>query len=155
MDISAHDLRVIGVLPINDDRLVTSLKQMAKDLMPPVVALRVGSLQPFHPRHEVCLGSLHQQMIVIAHQHVSVNEPAGFLAGFLQGFEKTLPIRIVFEDRAALIAAGHDMIYGTGILDAQRASHARKPDALNQARQPEYVTILGLTLLLIRSQKTK
>src|ERR1051325_3384621 len=127
MDISADHLTVIWVLRVNDDGLVTALEQMTKDLMPADIALSVGSLQPFHPRHQVCLRSLNEQMIVIAHQYVGGNGPAGLLAGFLQGFKKTLSIRVVFEDRAALIAAGHHMIYGTRILDAQRASHAGKP----------------------------
>jgi len=69
-------------------------------------------------------GRLHQQVIVIAHQHVGVNPPARLFAGFGQRFQNPSPIRVVFEKGAALVAARHHVVRRSGIFDAQRSGHA-------------------------------
>src|SRR5215472_322341 len=98
---------------------VPSLEKMSEDFVPSVVSLSVGPLKPLHPIHQVALRSFNQQMVMIVHQHVSMNAPPGLLAGFFERVEKAFPVGVVFVDGSALIASRHDMVGGTGILDAQ------------------------------------
>jgi hypothetical protein len=45
------------------------LKQVPEKLVPPIVPLRVGALQPLHAYHQVAFRRVHQQMIMIALEH--------------------------------------------------------------------------------------
>lgn len=49
--------------------------------------------------------------------------PCSFLAGLGQCLEKILPVHIVQENVLALVATAHDVVHGTGVLDAQLAWH--------------------------------
>src|SRR3954466_2307945 len=55
-------------------------------------------------------------MVMVAHQDVCVNQPAGFLARLAQGFQKALAIFIVVEDRLAVASASHNMVDGARVL---------------------------------------
>lgn len=62
---------------------------------------------------------------MIAHQHVGVDAPTGFCAGIAEGLEPEDAILVIAEDRVALIAATHEVVDGTGVLDSELARHAR------------------------------
>ncbi len=61
---------------------------------------------------------------VIAHQAPSIDLPAGFLAGLLQGTEKYFPILVILENRLPPVAMAHQVINGPGKLDGQRSGHS-------------------------------
>ena len=61
---------------------------------------------------------------MIAQQHPAVDTPARHRAGLAQGLEKKTPVRLIVEDGFAAIAARHDVVKGSGILDADAARHA-------------------------------
>ena len=61
--------------------------------------LRVGRLEPGHPADQVWLGRLHQEVVVVAHEDVSVDQPPCALARLRQGSDEALPVRVVLEDR--------------------------------------------------------
>jgi hypothetical protein len=44
--------------------------------------------------------------------------PAGLVTSFAESLEETAPILVIFEDRFAAVAPIHQMIDGTGELDA-------------------------------------
>lgn len=60
---------------------------------------------------------------MIGHEDIGVNLPAGLGARLGKGFDKALAVRIVEEDRLAPVAAIHDVVDRTGILDSQLAGH--------------------------------
>jgi len=124
VNVSAHHLKIQIIVPIDDDRLVPALKQMPEHFVPAIVTLRVRSLKPFYAGHEVPLRSVHQQMVMVGHEHISMNAPAGFLTRFGQGFEPALPILVVPEEVPPLIAPRHHVIDRAGILNTQRPGHA-------------------------------
>ncbi len=84
--------------------LVSPLEQVAKHMMASIASLCVGALRPFHSGHQPGLRRFHQQMIMIAHEHMRVNPPAGFLANLSQPLQKPPPILVVLVDGLALIA---------------------------------------------------
>ena len=123
MNIGAKVLQIAGVGRLDGHCLVSALKQMPADLVAGVVTLGIGPLQPFHSGDQVCFRSFEQEMIMISHQHVGVNAPAGFGAGLAEGFHPALPVSVIFEDGAALIASGHDVIGCSWVFDAQWSGH--------------------------------
>ncbi len=70
-----------------------------------VEARRIGGLEPLHACHQVWLRGLQQQMVMVAHQNISMHPPAGAPAGFRQCGEKPLPIIVVAKDRLAPVSA--------------------------------------------------
>jgi len=63
-------------------------------------------------------------MIVVAHQHVGVNAPAGLLASLRQRLDEVLPVNVIEEDLLPTITPAHDMIHGPRILETELARHA-------------------------------
>ena len=84
---------------------------MTEQLVPPFEPAGVGAQKPFHSRDQIGLGRLDDQMKMIRHEHVGVDLPAGLGARLAQGFDKTLAIRLVLEDRFAAVAAIHDVVH--------------------------------------------
>src|SRR5438034_1163018 len=86
-------------------------------------------------------------MIMIGHEAISMHLPAGLLAGLSQGFNEVLPVNVVQEYLLAPVASAHNVIHGSGVLNAQFARHgplipaSRSPATKNN---PNY----GLTPLL-------
>ena len=72
---------------------------------------------------------------MIVPEPAGVDAPAGIAAGFPKRHYKPLPILVLLEDGAALIAPRHDMIHGSGIFDAQRSDHATIVPQLQIKRQ--------------------
>ena len=48
VNVRAHGLKIIVLFTVNNQRLVTPLKEMTKHLVPRIETLRVGSQEPFH-----------------------------------------------------------------------------------------------------------
>jgi hypothetical protein len=67
---------------------------MSAKLVAPVESLGVRPLQPFHARHQIGFRGFHQQMIVIAHQHLGVEAPTGLAAGLAELFEGATRTRV-------------------------------------------------------------
>ena len=66
----------------------------ARPLMPGVEPQRVGAQQPAHPRHQVPVGRLNNQVKMIGHQTISVNLKTGLVTRFGQGFDEILPVHV-------------------------------------------------------------
>jgi len=60
---------------------------------------------------------------MIRHEDIGLDVPAGLGASLAQGLDEALPIRVVFEDGFAPIAAIQDVVDRAGIFDAQLAQH--------------------------------
>jgi hypothetical protein len=60
---------------------------------------------------------------VIAHQTPGVDLPIGFFAGLAEGFEEQLAVFGAAEDLLLMVAAIHDVVDGSGILDSDFSGH--------------------------------
>jgi hypothetical protein len=69
---------------------------------------------------------LRPPMKVSGHQAIGVHLPTGLFAGLGQGFEEPVAVGLVHEDFLAAIAAIHQVIDGTGLLDPARIKGGKK-----------------------------
>ena len=122
--------------------VLSSLKKMPAQPVPPVEAHRPGGLEPAHPRHEVGVRGLDQQMVMIAHQHQRVDPPARAQARLAQRGQETRAIRVVAKDRLTAVPAIEHMIDGPLEFDACFASHAisRSPFTPALSKQKEQLS---------------
>jgi len=65
-------------------------------------------------------------MKVIAHEAIGVDFPLGFGASLAERFEKAVAVEVVLENVLAPVATVQDVVDGTGILNAEFGSHARR-----------------------------
>ena len=79
-----------GSIPVPDlrgevpDCLVSPTEEMSAQTMAPVKPNSISRLQPLHAANQIGSGSLHQQMIVISHQHPTVDSPPSALTRLAQ-----------------------------------------------------------------------
>src|SRR5476649_572459 len=107
MHIVAHRLQITAAAPVHDERFVTSAEQMSKLPVTPVKSRRISAKKPFHPRNQVGLWRLDDQMKMIVHQAIRVNLPARFDARLRQRFQKPPPVGVIMIYRLATVAAIH------------------------------------------------
>ena len=107
--------------------LVTSLEHMSALAGELVKAVAESTLEPAHSFHEVSLGSLQGQVIVVTHNHVGMQHPATTFTGFEEGILKLFSGLGHGEQVLAVVAAGQDMVDCSRILNARFSGHGRKP----------------------------
>ena len=88
-------------------------------------ALRVGSLEPFHPSHQIRFRCLQQQMGVVVYEDVTMHPHPAASAHLREGRQKHLPIRLIDKDRLPPDPPAHHMVNGTFILNANLARYLR------------------------------
>ena len=108
---------------VDDERLVTSAEEVPEEFVAAVEAAGVGAKEPFHANDEIGLGRFGDQMKMIAHEAPGVELPAGFFAGFTEGIEEAVAILVVVEDGFTPVPTIHQVIDGSGKLNAQRSRH--------------------------------
>ena len=89
--------------------------------MPAVETSGISAGQPLHAHDEVGLGRLGDKMKLIAHETPGMELPAGFLACLAERVEEAAAVEVIAEDGFAAVTPVHQMIDGSGKLDAQRA----------------------------------
>ena len=94
MNVRADQQKEGVVARLYQQRLVAALKEMAVQIVPVVVAGGVGSLQPLHAVHQIRLAGFDQQVVMVGHQHVGMDDPARLAAGVGQGVEESLAIGV-------------------------------------------------------------
>ena len=62
-------------------------------------------------------------MKVIGHETKTVDLPVGFLATLLERGKKVLAVLIAIEDAFPMVTTTHEVVNGSGILDAQLSGH--------------------------------
>ena len=78
---------------------------MSNPVVAPVEVLRIGTVEFAQRRTQVAGPSFHQQMVVIAHEHVRVQHQLAARHTGAEPREKLLAIAIVTKDGFALVAA--------------------------------------------------
>jgi hypothetical protein len=101
---------------------------------------RIPPIDAMHNLDEVPLHGLHDQMVVVAHEHETMDEDAMPFMIILQNLEKLFPVGIVPKYLPPLIATAGDMVQCPRILDSYRPTHIQ---SLSQADNT--VNCLGLT----------
>jgi len=86
---------------------------------------RVGTVDVAQDLREVAGWRLQEQMIMIVHQAVDMNDGTKPLDGRLQIGEKLLTIPETPEDLPALVASGGNVVEGAWKFDSERACHDR------------------------------
>src|SRR5437764_621404 len=86
----------------------------------------VGDIEPLDRRAEISLRSAHQQMIMVAHQNITVDFDKISLPHLRQQLQKVPAISLIQKNDLPVIAAIGDMIPAILEIDSQRSSHARQ-----------------------------
>jgi len=118
-----HDLEEVGVR-IDEQALIATAKQ---GTVPPVGAvepLSIQSVEVAHDAGEITQGGLKEQVVMGGHAAVGEDLDLPAAVNVLEQVEEAVVIGVPKEDPPALQAAVHDMVVGTGELDAQRSSHS-------------------------------
>src|SRR5437899_2541491 len=109
---------------IDEQALIATAKQ---GTVPPVGAvepLSIQSVEVAHDAGEITQGGLKEQVVMSGHAAVGEDLDPPAAVNVLEQVEEAVVIGVPEEDPPALQAAVHDMVVGTGELDAQRSSHS-------------------------------
>src|SRR5689334_15928198 len=91
--------------------------------MPMVEALGIKSVQAVHASGKIRLRGLYQQMVMIAHEAVSMDPPAKLANCCGKDSEQGLPVGVIAKDRLPGVTAGSDVIVRAGVFESQRPCH--------------------------------
>ena len=127
---------------------IATLKQMPAQAMAAIEAHRPGGLEPAHARDEIGFGSLDQQVVVIAHEHIRMDAPAGAPADLAEGPQETLAVGIVAKDVFPPVAPIQDVVKRAAKFEARFPGHVRR---LATARVTADYIIHALTRALTRA----
>lgn len=116
VDVSAY-FEEVPVL-FHDLGMETSLKEMTGATMPSVEEAGIASIEILHPRGEIRLRGLHEEMIVISHQDERVQSPSVRFDRPPQPVKPSLTVRVVLHDVLMRIPARSNMVDRTGELDS-------------------------------------
>ena len=83
----------------------------------------IGPLQPLHSRHQIRLRRFQQNMKVVAHQNIRMDNPARPFAHLPQGGQKQTPIFVRAENRLLAIPPVHHVIDGPRIFQSRFPCH--------------------------------
>ena len=123
MHIIAHRTQVTVAAAIDEQRFVAAAEHVTKMFVPAVEPHRVGAQQPLHADDQVGFGCLDDEMKMIAHEAPGMDLPVGAQAGFFEGLEEVEAVEIGLEDGFAAVAAVHEVVDGSLVLDAQLPGH--------------------------------
>ena len=109
--------------PLNEDRLEAALEDMTRALVPPVEMLGIPLVQAMHPSGKGWKSGLQQEMVVVAHQAIGVEEPR--LIGDDRGedVQEKTAIGGVSIDRCSFMAPAGDVVERAWELQAKRSRH--------------------------------
>lgn len=88
-----------------EQSLVSSLKKVAALITEPVEAIGERAEQPVHPGDEVGLGRLEDEVKVVAHDDVGVDQPVVAFTGFAEREFKSMRRAHGAEQVAAVVTA--------------------------------------------------
>jgi hypothetical protein len=83
----------------------------------------VLAVQLSHPSGKVAKWGFDNQVVVVPHQAVGIDEPAEPLCHLREQAEEHAPVMIVDEHELACVPAGDQMKDRAGSVDPQRPSH--------------------------------
>jgi hypothetical protein len=90
-------------VPVDDDRLVSALKQMAAPISLYVDVSGVGAVQVMHHLTKVRFGGFDEEVVMVGHENIAVKNDAVFFFGLFEIGEKFLVVSIGKEDTGAFV----------------------------------------------------
>ena len=96
---------------------------MPRPLMMFIKKLCIYTVQLPHTEREIAVGCLDQKVIVVVHHTIGMTEPIIAFIDMLECVQEVHPVLFVFENGLLFIAAGCDVIDGTGVFYAEGAGH--------------------------------
>src|SRR5215831_2972123 len=100
-----------------------TFEQMTFVALPPVEPLRVDAVQPMHATRDVCVGRLHEKVIVVRHQAVRMAAPFQRGNDLFKQLQESESVARVREDCFLAIPAGRYVVDRAWELRARRARH--------------------------------
>lgn len=142
--LSASHFKILILLPIDQQSLISPWIQMPGHLVAYVEPLRIGTLKPFHSSHKIRFRRLHQHMRMISHQDMGVNLPSRSLACFTHSFQKQCAIFNSPKDGSTIVPSTRHMVNSFWIFNSNLS---RYPTLLKQHLFNANSLFPGLTLL--------
>lgn len=122
VDIVARGTEVAVAAALNQLRLVASAEYVTDEFVAVIEPDGIGALEPSHAGNQIGVGGFQHQVIVIAHEAIGMNLPAGLLAGL----QKIVTVDIIQVNVFTPIPAAHDVVHRSRILNAQMARHGSR-----------------------------
>jgi hypothetical protein len=94
------------------------LIDVAYPIMAPIESLRIDTVQLTHTFGEVSIGSFDEEMPVVPHLTVGMDDPVEALADLLQDLQPKFPIIVVQEYIVPPVATRSNVAKGSGKLYA-------------------------------------
>ena len=91
--------------------------------MPLIESLRVESVQLSHADRQVAIRGFNENMVVIAHEAVSVTDPVVAFIDPIKSIKKVLAVLIVLENGFPLVTAAGEVINSAWVFYAEGAYH--------------------------------
>src|SRR6266550_236058 len=114
----------------------------------PVEPLRVAAVEPLHPDRKCRLRRRDEQVVVVPHQAIGSNEPLVPDTGLCKQRKEVPVLASVGVELLPAHPAIHQVVDGTGELNAWRARHHVNLRARNNAPKP--TVTLGAKQSLVR-----
>ena len=89
---------------------------------------RVGVLEPLHAVHEVRPRGLEHKMVVIIHEREGMDKNRGASRHLTQSVQEHPAVVITLNNVLPTIPPCHDMVDGSGVLDAWCSGHKGRLD---------------------------
>ena len=121
----AADLQQVSIL-IDQYALEAPLKKVPYLAMPPIVRLRIDTIDLPHELRKIRAAGVEDKMVVIVHEAISQGhriKPGKRLADNVQ---KALPINIIFKNNLSTITTRCHVVDRAGEFDAERSSHVTR-----------------------------
>ncbi len=92
--------------------------------MPASATTQLAALERLHAPGKVGLGSLEDDMQMVAHDGEGIDAPATTKCRSTEVFQEPVAVEIIAYDHLPAVAAGHDVIDGIGVLETKSSGHA-------------------------------
>ena len=110
-----------------------------------IVSTGESSLKPLHPSNQIGFRSFHQEMIVITHDHITVNLPPCLFACFTQAFQQRSAFSGPSKDHLPPISPAHHVIKRAWEFDSNLPRHTGILNELTGSMKDPNIRIIGLT----------
>jgi len=138
MDIPAEGQKIAILL--HKDRPVSPLQEMPHPHMPSIEKVRVSPIYPMHDLQEIPLGGFQDEMIMVVHQDIGMNQDTIAIMVILHEAKELYPVLCIKKDFSPLIPTAGNMIQSPRIFNPKRSSHS-----LYISYPQRYVKFQGLT----------
>jgi hypothetical protein len=110
---------------VQQDRLVTTLEDMAVLPAKAVEPIGVSRLQPLHPVNQIRRPRLHAQVIMVPHQNPGVQNPLLRRTALVEAFQKTTTRSFRLKDERTVVATVNDVVDRPGKFDSNASCHKK------------------------------